>query len=445
VPIHDIVRRSSWYKCRRVLEKTQHLSKEEIGHLQMTNLRSLIFHAYRTVPYYHRMFRERDLTPEDLKTVADLGKLPILTKALIRRHFPDLISQDYPRNRLIPYSTGGTGSPLQFYITEEKMSWEMAAEHRAYDWAGYRLGDRCFMLWGARRDLRASSYSYYIKKLLTLFQRTIVVDPFILSDEVLSGHAEVLRRFKPKAIKGYARPIYALANYLVKSGIKDIRPNTAITSAETLFEPMRTKIEEAFGCPVFDMYGSREVGAIASECEEHKYHIAAENVIVEFMRNGEPAGHGEDGVILLTALRNYGMPLIRYEIGDVGESSDELCSCGRGLPLMKAIKGYESQFLSVCDKKSGKIVPVSSHIDYFLDLLESPPASYRILQESLDYVIIKIGKEGSCSNQDANLLVMELRKCLGDNVEVEVQFVDYLPPLPSGKRSPVVSKVNAFG
>jgi hypothetical protein len=80
-----------------------------------------------------------------------------------------------------------------------------------------------------------------------------------------------------------------------------------------------------------------------------------------------------------------------------------------------------------------------------LDLLESPPASYRIIQESLDYVIIKIAKEESCSNQDVSLLVRELKSYLGDDVDIEVQFVDFLPPLPSGKRSPVISRVNAFG
>jgi len=443
VPMFDIIEGTSWYRCGKTLEKTQYLSRAEVNHLQMVNLRSLLVHVYRTVPYYHRVFKERDLTPADIATVADLERLPILTKTIIRRNFADLISRDY-RGRLIPYSTGGTGSPLEFYITKEKKSWEMAAEYRAYRWAGYKLGDRCFLLWGARRDLRTSSYSYYIKRLANLMQRMVVVDPFILSDEVLSDYVHVLRKFSPEVIKGYSRPVYMLARFLVENGINDVRPRTAITSAETLFDPMRKIIEKAFNCPVFDLYGSREVGAIASECEEHRYHISAENVVVEFVRNGESVSEGEDGVILLTGLRNYGMPLIRYEIGDVGEPSDEACGCGRGLPLMKTVKGYESQFLSVRDKKSGKIIPVSSHIDYFLDLLESPPANYRIIQESLDHVTIKITKERVCSSEDVNRLIKELRGCLGEDIEIAIDFVDYLPPLPSGKRSPVISKVSAF-
>jgi phenylacetate-CoA ligase len=440
VPIFDVIRRTSRYRCRRILEKTQFLSPEEIRLLQMKNLRLLIADAYRTVPYYHNIFKERRLKPDDIKTLLDLKKLPVLTKALVRRNFADLISKDFPRNQLIPYSTGGTGSPLQFYVTKEKISWESAAADRAFSWAGYKLGNRCFLIWGARRDIGSG-----LSALSMRMQRMVVVDPFVLSDEVLNNFANMLMWFKPEVIRGYSLPVYMTAKYLIEQGIDSVRPKAVITSAETLFSPMRKTIETAFGCPVFDMYGSREVAAIASECQEHVgYHISAENVLVEFTRDGEDVGPGEDGIILLTGLRNYGMPLIRYELGDVGEPSDEICNCGRGLPMMKAIKGYESQFLSVLDEKSGKIVPVSSHIDYFIDLLESPPASYRIIQESLNHVTIKIADGKSCSQKDVDLLIRELRNCLGKDIEIEVQFVDTLPPLPSGKRSPVISKVNPF-
>jgi phenylacetate-CoA ligase len=448
VPFYDIVRKTSRSKCRRVLEKTQYLSRQEIECLQTYNLRLLIEHAYKSVPYYHKVFKERGLKPDDIKTVRDLEKLPVLTKATIRQNFVDLISREVSRNELISYSTGGTGSPLRFYITKEKISWEVAAEYRAYAWAGYRLGDRCFMFWGARRDLNLPkfSFTYYAREFAGMLQRTMVVDPFVLSEEALTGFVAALRKFKPQVIRGYAVPVYMTAKFLVEKGIDAIRPRTVITSAEMLFDPMRKTIQKAFGCPVFDYYGSREIGAIASECEMHSgHHISAENVVVEFAENGKHVEPGQSGVLLLTGLRNYGMPFIRYEIGDVGEPSDETCSCGRGLPLMKAIKGYESQFLGVRDKSSGRIIPISSHIDFFIDLLKSPPPNYRIIQESLSHVVIKIVAKGkNYSDEDVDLLVRELRDCLGNDVEIEVQFVDTLPPLPSGKRSPVISKVNPF-
>ena len=248
VPIYDLSRNTHRYKYRRILEKTQYLSRKEISSLQSKNLRALITHAYTTVPYYHRIFKERGLRPEDIKCVLDLSKLPVLTKSDVRRNFTDLTSTDYSRNQLIPYETGGTGSPLKFYITRDKISWEIAAEYRAYGWANYRLGDRCFMFWGSHRDLHTN----ILKKATSLLQRTIAVDPFVLSDEVLTNFAVMLRKFNPEVIRGYAAPVYMMAKYLLEEGITDLQPKAVITGAETLFDQMRKTIEKAFGCPVFD-------------------------------------------------------------------------------------------------------------------------------------------------------------------------------------------------
>jgi phenylacetate-CoA ligase len=210
---------------------------------------------------------------------------------------------------------------------------------------------------------------------------------------------------------------------------------------------MRKSIEKAFGCQVFDHYGSREIGSIASECEEHSgYHIAAENVVVEFVKDDEHVSQGEDGVILLTGLRNYGMPFIRYQIGDVGSPSKETCNCGRGLPLMKSVKGRISQFFVVCDENSGKTTPVDMSLlmEYIMIHLKSRPDSYRAIQERRDYIRVEIVQSKSYSPQDTNFLVEQLHKYLGASVKIEIKFVDVLPPLPSGKRSQFISKVSAF-
>lgn len=446
LPFYDLLRRTSRYKCGKILEKTQYLPIDEIARLQNKNLRALITHSYRTVPYYHRIFKEKGLRPEDIKTVRDLGKLPVLKKVDVRENFADLISKNFPKNKLIPYQTGGTGSPLRFYITKDQMSWEVAAEYRAYAWADYKFGDSCFTLWGAQTDLQRARGGI-ARKVAGLLSRTTVVDPFFLSDEVLSDFVDIVKRLNPKVIRGYATPVYVLSRYLLEKGIDDVRPKTVITSAETLFKPMRKTIEEAFGCDVFDYYGSREIGGIAFECEEHNgYHITAENVVVEFVRDGDNVEPEQNGMIVLTGLRNYGMPLIRYENGDVGEPSKEVCNCGRGLQLMKSIMGRLSQFLAGCEKGSGRIVPLHASLmmDHFMTHLKSPPQNYRIIQESVDYLIIKIVKSKNYSNEDTGLFVKQLRDYLGTDVKIEVQFVDDLPPLPSGKRSPIISKIDAF-
>jgi len=445
LPLYDITRGTSRFKFSQTLQKTQWLTRQEIARLQTRNLCVLLKHAYETVPYYRKAFKERGLSPSDVKSVSDLAKLPTLTKADIRRNFKDLISHDFPKDQLIPYESGGTGNPIKFYITKEKLSWELAAEFRMYSWAGYKLGDRCFMIWGSPADL--SKHKAMTARMTSKLERVLVVDAFVLSDKVLNQFARSLRKVKPEIIKGYATPIYMIAKYLLENGVDDVRPRAVITSAETLLFSRRKIIEDAFGCPVFDYYGSREISAIAGECEEHSgYHISAENVVLEFAREEQQVSPGESGVILATNLRNFAMPFIRYEIGDVGKPSDESCSCGRGLPLMSAIEGRVTEFMAVYDKQLGRVIPVSPAGPGVIGvaLQHVPLESYRIIQESLSKVVIKAVKGKGYSQAHTEFLVDYVRKYLGDSITIDVEFVEDLPPLPSGKRSAFISKINPF-
>jgi len=384
------------------------------------------------------------LSPSDIKNVDDLVKLPILTKADIRKNFEDFISRGFPRSRLISYKSGGSGDQVKFYITKEQISWEVAAEYRAYDWAGYRLGDRCFMFWDSPIDL--SKYSSLAGRFTKSLERIFIADTYVISREAFSRFAHLLWKFHPEIIRGYATSVYLVAKYLLEKGVDCVRPRAVITSSETLFNSMRKTIEEAFGCPVFDYYGSREIGALAAECEEHSgYHISAENVVMEFVREGEHVAAGEDCVILVTSLRNFGMPFIRYDIGDVGRPSNEVCSCGRGLPLMSSIEGRVSQFLAVYDKRMGRVVPVGPVYPVTeVASMHTPLERYRVIQESLDNVVVKVVKGKGYSQKHTDFLVKHIRKYLGDNIAVEVEFVDSLQPLPSGKRSAFISKINPF-
>ena len=442
LPVYDIARRTSRFRFGRVLQKSQWLPHAQIERLQNGNLRALLKHAYETVPYYRRIFEKRGLTPENIKSVDDLVKLPILTKADIRKNFRDLVSQSFSRNMLIPYHSGGTGDPVHFYITKDSFSWEVAAEFRAYGWAGYRLGEPCFVLWGSRADL--SKYKSMISRFAKLLENVLTVDAFLMTDEVLGRYASLLKKFNPRIIRGYAHSVSMLARYLLEKNIDYARPRAVITTAEILSDSRRKSIEEAFSCPVFDYYGSREVGAIAAECKEHDgYHISAENVVLEFAREGEKAAAGEAGAILVTSLRNFGMPFIRYQIGDVGKPSDDVCSCGRGLPLMSSIEGRTMEFLRVYDKSSGRIIPVSPAVlEASLGYL--PLKQYRIYQESLRKIIVKAVKGTAYSQEHTDFLTRYVRNYFGNDVIIDVEFVDYLPPMPSGKRPLAISKIDSF-
>ena len=237
-----------------------------------------------------------------------------------------------------------------------------------------------------------------------------------------------------------------LAKYCQENGVKH-HPSSVITSAEKLTSERRKIIMEAFGCPVFDYYGSREIGAIAAECEEHAgYHISAENVCLEIVKDGEQVSDGEDGAIILTNLRNKGMPFIRYQIGDVGKSTDMKCSCGRGLPLLSSVEGRFSDFLSVYDRELGKVLPYMVGAPGFVGaaLMEAPVISYRVIQESLDFMRVQIVKADDFTDAHASNVEKQIRNFMKGNIAIEFEYLDSIPPLPSGKRSSFISKIKPF-
>jgi len=136
-------------KCQSELKKSQWWPPDKILELQNQRLRQLVDYAYDNVPYYRLIFDERALKPNDIKSSADLVKLPVLTKKLIRSNFDSMLAQGFPSKDIVLHSTGGsTGEPLRFYSTKNAYNnWGFAAAHRAYGWAGYRIGDKSVLFW----------------------------------------------------------------------------------------------------------------------------------------------------------------------------------------------------------------------------------------------------------------------------------------------------------
>jgi len=432
-PFLDFMRGTKVAACLRELEKSQWFTREKLMEIQRENLRLLVRHAYENTFYYHMVLKERGLKPEQIRTVEDLSKLPILTKADVRRNFDDLTAMNFYREKKIPYTTGGsTGEPLKFYVMKKQRSWETAAMLRACTWGGYELGDKLALIWGSPLDISESESMN--KKIMNFFLRRSVFDAYQLSQELMRDFALELQKLKPKVLRGYASAIYLFACFLEHEGLF-VRPDAVITTAEMLFDHQRRKIEEVFGCEVYDSYGSREVEEIASECGEHVgYHISAENVVLEYVKNGDCIAPGEMGAILVTNLRNYAMPFIRYEIGDLGKPSDETCSCGRSLPLMKSIEGRITDII-VTPKKN------------FASIFDGPlyhmthVQQYQVVQEDYDKILVKIVRSEDYSEDDNERIVSAMKQYLGEDVEVKIEFVDFIPLTSSGKRRYIISKV----
>lgn len=421
------LRFAKYYKW---LMKTQWLPTEELEELQNERLRIIIKHAYENVPYYRRIFDEHCLKPEDIQTKEDLKLLPILTKDGVRKNFNELIAKNV--NKYKPHiskSGGTTGKPLKFYRDIISSSIHSAAVWRYRNWGGFKHGDKWIIM-------RYETFTDSKQKVpYTVKANTLYLSSFHLKYENIENYLSIIRKFNPKAIWAFPSTLYIMVKYIKNQEITFISNLKAIfTSSETLFEDYRKIIEEAFGCKIYDWYGSNEGVISAAECPEGNYHITEEGIIeiVDFKNNICSAG--KKGKVIGTTLWNFAMPLIRYELGDIAKFSNKQCDCGRKLPLLDSTEGRIDDIIIT---KDGKLIGrLDGAFHYSSGIRES-----QIIQDEIGKIIVKIVKDNNFSDRDIQILDDELRKRLENNIDINYEFVDEIPRTKRGKYRFVISNV----
>ena len=264
LPITDLLLNTRIRRCRRLLEKTQWLSPGEIERLQLARLRGIVSHAYRTVPYYRCLFRQIGLRPEEIKDLSDLDKIPLLTREILSSKNKTIVSTSYHSARASQEHTSGTTViPVPFLRDKSDRSWGLAAALRAYSWAGYEMGDKEAQVWASASIDRNRLLGYLYDKA----RRTLLIDATGFSTKRMGQILNELEEFDPDFIRGYSGALHHIAEELHKAG-RVLKARGIISTASLLHERQREVMRESFGGPVFDFYGSREVMAMAAECEE---------------------------------------------------------------------------------------------------------------------------------------------------------------------------------
>ncbi len=415
---------------QREFERTQYLSSDELRHLQWTRLRALLRHAHERCPFYRRRFEQEGLHPDDLHGLEDLGKLPVLQKRDIQEHGAEMIARGWPADDLIRNQTGGsTGTPITFHLCRDRKCSRAAATLRHNAWAGWRVGDRAAVLWGAPRDAPVDDWWGRLRG--TLLREPLWLDTAAVTEESLSCFHQALHRFQPRILQAYARSAVLFARYVAENRLRPYRPLSIVTSAEVLEPADRELLESVFGCPVYNRYGCREFSVIASECPAHAgLHVMAEGLLVEVETPTGPARPGEVGSLLVTDLLNPAMPLIRYRIGDLGSWARHPCPCGRKLPLLEEVAGRVTDFLVGADGRLVSGVFLATYVVAHRPSL----GQVQIHQTRAGHVVYRLRPgPGYDPGEDGEYLARATREHLGEGARADVECVADLPAEPSGK------------
>jgi len=423
------------------LEKTQWLYINEIKKTQWKKLKNLLEYVYANVPYYHRVFKALNMTPRDIATPDDFRKLSLLDKEDIRNNIKNIVSSNYKIKDLIPNSTGGsTGVKLNFFNDRKRSGFVSAIVLRNDSWADLNIGDKSAKLWGSPFDI--SLQDNLKGKISNKLLRTLFLSSYNLSEQNMFIYARKLIQYKPKIVVGYSSALYLFAKFLEESEIKGINPKSIINSAEVLYDYQRKLIESVFGCKVFNRYGCREFSTIAQECSEHLgIHINAEHVYVECLKkSGEPAAPGESGELIITDLDNYGMPFIRYRIGDIGVLSNRKCNCGRELPIIEKIEG---RTFDIIVGTNGEHLGGTFWTILLRTYVEGIK-QFQVVQEAKNEINIKIVIDKVFKMEYINTLKNKIYEYCGEDMRINFEIMNEIHPTKSGKFRFVVSKITPF-
>jgi len=421
------------------LTKRAYWSRDRLREYQNEKLRKIVRYSYEHVPFYHSRFKKYGIKPSEIRTIADLNKLPILRKEEIRKRLDQVISRKYDAAKLkIDRTSGSTGKPLRFYISEKEDEYRKAKHLRANISVGQKPRDKWVVI---------TSPLHFGET--TKFQRFLgiyVPTPVSVFNDV-PAQISILEELKPCVLDGYSSSILLLAKEVEKRGTDTIKPRFIIGGAEFIGDDSRQFIEKAFGVPFYDQYACDEMERIAWQCQEKKgYHMDADSIIVQFVdENGEEVTPGERGEVVCTSLFNYAMPFIRYAIGDVGISSNEECSCGRTLPLMKVIEGRKDSLIFFAD---GRVLsPMGVNAVMCIFKFHDSIDQYRLIQKKIDLFefLIKLSSDGVDERTVEKELVRHLSRTLNVNAgqaTFEVKFVENIPLDKTGKLRKVVSELD---
>ena len=403
---------------------------EQVRAYRDQRLHAFIQHCARTVPFYRRRFRENNISPDDVQTLESLQRLPILTKTEVQDHYAELVSEAVPqRQQIITHTSGTTGGGLRFATTLRAVQELLAIWWRYRRWHGLRPDTWCGYFGG--RSVVPLSQTYPPFWRYNHPGRQIMFSAYHMSPANLNNYVIELRHRRPPWLHGYPSLLALLAAYVLETDAAlgyEVRWITV--GAENLLPQQAGLMERAFGVRPRQHYGMAEAVANISECEYGMLHVDEDLAAIEFVPNPDGSGYKVIG----TNFTNPATPLLRYDVQDLVTLSDSACPCGRPGRVVASVDGRLEDYVVL---KSGARLGRLDHI--FKDMMNIREA--QIHQKRPGEIIIRVVRGSSYTDVDETVLLREIRKRVGDDTDIFIEYVESLERSHTGKLRFVVSEI----
>lgn len=401
------------------------LSQDSVLRYEDVKLRRIIDHAVSRVPYYRALFEKNHLKPSDIRGVADIARVPLTSKKEIKKApAGSCLSEDAKVSRLKTFkTTGSTGVPLFLKRTAAEDFLFHLFRMRAIRSYGLRSRDHVTRL---RNDnLEYLPLSWRLARAAGLFRQSIIST----QDTPQKNAADLLAR-RPDVLTGYNGAIARIAR-IIRGDLGATLPLKFVVGGADVLTPLfRRQIQEAFRARIYDTYECQELGLLAWECRESGlYHVCDDNLIIEVLKDGRPAGEGERGEVVATSLHLRAMPFIRYRLDDLVTVGPGACPCGGPYRTFKSIEAKRQDYFLLPGGRELYPWAVS------LLLIDEAPwvVQFQLVQEKVDRVVMLAEASVPPGEGEIERLQGLIRPILGPEVEFAVKIVPEIEPTPGGK------------
>ena len=428
-----------------VYQQTESLSSAHLWSYQKLQLGELLQQAVQSVPWYQHQSEYKCVLDRYLMR-EDWNNLPVIRRSDLQQNFEELINPKVPPNHGVVTrraSSGSTGMPVEVLWSSMFSQLWAAAVLRDHLWHKRQLcGKLCSIRHikfqineGALDSFGGVLQDNWGSPLSTVFSTGPAASLSV--HEPVDKQVDWLLEHGPAYLQTYPSNLWQILDHIEQIGVTLKNLQAVRTFSEVVDPALRNRCKDVLGVEIEDIYSATEIGYIALQCpQSENYHIQAETMLVEVLDDyGRSCSPGEVGRVVVTPLHNFAMPLIRYEIGDYAEVGENCC-CGRGLPVLRTIKGRSRNLLVFPDGR--KDWPVFRDTSF---RSVAPIRQFRFVQKSTEkikgYLIVD---SPLTSDQEGALRSMILDR-LGYPFDLQFTYVDRIPRQANGKYEDFTSEL----
>ena len=414
--------------CMPVYARREWAHREQLDAFALRRIREIATHAAAAVPIYAERYRAAGVDPSAIRTWDDFRSLPLMDKATIVAGYPD---RSVARGAnlagcLLSTSSGSSGVMMTIPHRADRFWPYVLHGQRMLRWAA---GGRYPFWW---RQAYVYTTEYPILRVPGLYPLH-----FIPTSGRPIDILEDLERVRPHLLHTYPsvlRDLLALdADRMRGLGLRGVSVGSELSSQDE-----RDGWQAALGCRVRDEYSSEELGRIASQCPDGRYHLHEDAAHVEILdRDGQRTD--DIGEVVGTEFHNRTMPFVRYRQGDLARISDETCSCGRHTRLLVDLAGRRNDGFRLAD---GRELPAGFLLDVcyraLIDAGDGAASAYRFVQDDPSSARFEFVPGSLDPAAVADAIAASLhRELAGTGLRLSVEPIDALDRSAGGKRATV--------